>query len=53
LAAINGPNYKARYGLPPDYPTTASSYSAARSQMAKATGLGQQGRVRSDSKARA
>lgn len=42
--------YKARFGLPADYPTTAPSYSAARSQMAKAAGLGQQGRVRKGSK---
>lgn len=36
--------YKARFGLPNDYPTTASSYSEARSAMAKALGLGQGGR---------
>jgi predicted transcriptional regulator len=36
--------YKAQYGLPKDYPTVAPSYSAARSQMAKAIGLGQAGR---------
>ena len=36
--------YKARYGLPADYPTTAPAYSEARSAMAKAAGLGQQGR---------
>ncbi|MDG2531282.1 MucR family transcriptional regulator [Caulobacter endophyticus] len=36
--------YKARYGLPQDYPTTAPSYSEARSAMAKALGLGQSGR---------
>lgn len=33
--------YKAKWGLPTDYPTTASSYSAMRSALAKATGLGQ------------
>jgi predicted transcriptional regulator len=33
--------YKAKWGLPHDYPTTAPSYSAARSAMAKAAGLGQ------------
>lgn len=36
--------YKARFGLPNDYPTTAPSYSAARSAMAKSLGLGQGGR---------
>jgi predicted transcriptional regulator len=33
--------YKAKWGLPRDYPTTAPNYSAMRSQMAKAIGLGQ------------
>ena len=33
--------YKARFGLPADYPTTAPNYSAARSEWAKASGLGQ------------
>jgi predicted transcriptional regulator len=33
--------YKAKWGLPRDYPTTAPNYSAARSAMAKALGLGQ------------
>jgi len=36
--------YKAKWGLPRDYPTTAPSYSEARSAMAKALGLGQGGR---------
>lgn len=36
--------YKAQYGLPADYPTTAPSYSEARSAMAKALGLGKGGR---------
>ena len=36
--------YKARFGLPEDYPTTASAYSAKRSALAKAAGLGQRGR---------
>ncbi|WP_426000838.1 MucR family transcriptional regulator [Caulobacter sp. DWR1-3-2b1] len=38
------PEYKAKWGLPQDYPTTAPSYSQARSMMAKALGLGQGGR---------
>jgi predicted transcriptional regulator len=36
--------YKAQFGLPKDYPVVAPAYSAARSQMAKAIGLGQAGR---------
>lgn len=32
--------YKARYGLPANYPTTTSAYSAVRSAAAKAIGLG-------------
>lgn len=39
-------DYKAKFGLPADYPTTAPSYSEARSAMAKALGLGQGGRGR-------
>lgn len=33
--------YRARYGLPVDYPMTAPGYSARRSELAKAIGLGQ------------
>ncbi len=36
--------YKAKWGLPNDYPTTSPAYSEARSAMAKALGLGQGGR---------
>jgi predicted transcriptional regulator len=36
--------YRARYGLPADYPSTAASYSAQRSELARSTGLGQQRR---------
>ena len=32
--------YKAKWGLPSDYPMTAASYSATRSAMAKSLGLG-------------
>jgi predicted transcriptional regulator len=32
--------YQERYGLPRDYPTTAPSYSAYRSEMARSLGLG-------------
>jgi predicted transcriptional regulator len=38
-------DYKVKWGLPRDYPTTAPSYSARRSAMAKAAGLGQPGKV--------
>jgi predicted transcriptional regulator len=37
-------DYKAKFGLPKDYPTTAPSYSERRSAMAKAIGLGRGGR---------
>jgi predicted transcriptional regulator len=33
-------SYRARYGLPADYPMTCPSYSAQRSELAKAIGLG-------------
>jgi predicted transcriptional regulator len=33
-------DYKAKWGLPADYPTTAPAYSEARSSMAKTLGLG-------------
>ena len=36
--------YRARYGLPSDYPSTAANYSAQRSELAKSLGLGQQRR---------
>lgn len=32
--------YRAKWGLPPDYPMTAPAYAEARSQIAKATRLG-------------
>ncbi|WP_291879599.1 MucR family transcriptional regulator [Caulobacter sp.] len=32
--------YKAKWGLPADYPTTAANYSAVRSEMARSLGLG-------------
>lgn len=37
-------DYKAKFGLPHDYPMTAPSYSAHRSAMAKSLGLGNKGR---------
>ena len=33
--------YRARWGLPPDYPMVAPNYAAQRSSLAKAAGLGQ------------
>ena len=36
--------YRERYGLPRDYPSTAASYSAQRSELARNLGLGQQRR---------
>ena len=36
--------YRAKWGLPSDYPSVAASYSQARSALAKALGLGQGGR---------
>ena len=34
--------YRAKWGLPPDYPMVAPSYAKARSMLAKEMGLGQQ-----------
>jgi predicted transcriptional regulator len=39
--------YREKWGLTPDYPMVAPSYAAARSQLAKHMGLGQQRRRRS------
>jgi MucR family transcriptional regulator, transcriptional regulator of exopolysaccharide biosynthesis len=38
--------YREKWGLPPDYPMVAPNYAAARSQLAKEMGLGQQRRRR-------
>ena len=38
--------YRAKWGLPPDYPMVAPNYAVARSQLAKEMGLGQQRRER-------
>ncbi len=37
--------YRAKWGLPADYPMVAPNYSAARSQLAKASGLGRHPKV--------
>lgn len=36
--------YREKWGLPPDYPMVAPNYAAARSELAKQMGLGQQRR---------
>jgi predicted transcriptional regulator len=41
--------YREKWSLPPDYPMVAPNYAAARSQLAKQMGLGQQRRRRSRS----
>ncbi|TXM89813.1 MucR family transcriptional regulator [Methylobacterium sp. WL116] len=38
-------SYRAKFGLPDDYPTTAAAYSEARSALAKNIGLGRPGRM--------
>ena len=38
--------YRSKWGLAPDYPMVAPNYAAARSQLAKQMGLGQQRRRR-------
>jgi predicted transcriptional regulator len=38
--------YREKWGLPADYPMVAPNYAAARSQLAKQMGLGQQSRRR-------
>ena len=43
---ISKDDYRARFGLPPDYPMAAPDYSQARAEIAKHTGLGLQGRVK-------
>ena len=44
LRGFTAEAYRAKWGLPPDYPMTAQSYSDARSALAKNLGLGQQRR---------
>ena len=36
-------SYRARYGLPNDYPMVAANYAAQRSELAKSIGLGRAG----------
>lgn len=44
LRGLSPEAYRAKWGLPRDYPMTAASYSAQRSELARALGLGQQRR---------
>ena len=44
LRGLTPEAYRAKWGLDPDYPMTAQSYSEQRSQLARALGLGQQRR---------
>lgn len=44
--AMTPEQYRDKWGLPPDYPMVAPNYAAARSQLAKKMGLGQQRRRR-------
>jgi len=43
---ITPEQYREKWALPPDYPMVAPNYAAARSQLAKQMGLGQQRRRR-------
>lgn len=44
LRGFSPEQYRAKWGLPPDYPMTSTSYSEQRSELARALGLGQQRR---------
>ena len=44
LRGLSPEAYREKWGLPRDYPMTSSSYSAQRSELARALGLGQQRR---------
>ncbi|MEQ9042624.1 MAG: MucR family transcriptional regulator [Alphaproteobacteria bacterium] len=44
--------YRAKWGLPADYPMVAPNYAAQRSDFAKQIGLGKQGNVKRGRKAR-
>ena len=41
LRGLTAEKYRAKWGLPADYPMTSANYSAQRSQLAKDLGLGQ------------
>ncbi|MCJ2079886.1 MucR family transcriptional regulator [Methylobacterium sp. J-090] len=42
IRGLTPESYRAKYGLPADYPMVSAGYSAQRSELAKALGLGQQ-----------
>ena len=42
LRGLSPEAYRAKYGLPADYPMTSATYSAQRSELARSLGLGQQ-----------
>ncbi|MCE4224831.1 MucR family transcriptional regulator [Methylobacterium sp. C25] len=44
LRGLSPEQYRAKWGLSPDYPMTSASYSEQRSELARALGLGQQRR---------
>ncbi|MCJ2028769.1 MucR family transcriptional regulator [Methylobacterium sp. J-043] len=44
LRGLSPEQYRAKWGLPNDYPMTSASYSEQRSELARALGLGQQRR---------
>lgn len=44
LRGLSPEQYRAKWGLNPDYPMTSASYSEQRSELARALGLGQQRR---------
>jgi predicted transcriptional regulator len=41
IRGLTPEDYRAKWGLPSDYPMTSASYSAARSELARSLGLGQ------------
>ena len=46
LRGLSPADYRDRWGLPHTYPMTAPSYSARRSELARALGLGRKGAVK-------
>ena len=44
LRGLTPDSYRAKYGLPSDYPVVSAAYSAQRSELARTFGLGQQRR---------
>ena len=50
LRGLTPAEYRERWGLPRDYPMTAPSYSARRSELARSLGLGRKGPVKAAAK---